>query len=32
MLVEDGVVKSLDVEEGKGVSVSGADACLTNLE
>ena len=31
MLVEDGVVKSLDVEEGKGVSVSGADACLTGL-
>jgi glutaredoxin/glutathione-dependent peroxiredoxin len=31
MLVEDGVVKSLDVEEGKGVTVSGADACLTSL-
>ncbi|MCR9165590.1 MAG: peroxiredoxin [Nannocystaceae bacterium] len=31
MTVEDGVVKSLDVEEGKGVTVSGADACLTNL-
>jgi peroxiredoxin len=31
MLVEDGVVKSLNVEEGKGVSVSGADACLTGL-
>lgn len=31
MLVDDGVVKSLDVEEGKGVTVSGADACLTKL-
>ncbi|MGH1344097.1 MAG: peroxiredoxin [Nannocystales bacterium] len=31
MTVEDGVVKSLDVEEGKGVTVSGASACLTNL-
>jgi glutaredoxin/glutathione-dependent peroxiredoxin len=31
MLVEDGVVKSLDIEEGKGVTVSGADACLTAL-
>ncbi len=31
MTIEDGVVKSLDVEEGKGVTVSGADACLTNL-
>ncbi len=31
MTVEDGVVRSLDVEEGKGVTVSGADACLTNL-
>jgi len=31
MTVEDGVVKSLDIEEGKGVTVSGADACLTNL-
>lgn len=31
MLVEDGTVKSLDVEEGKGVTVSGADACLAKL-
>lgn len=31
MFVEDGVVKNLEVEEGKGVSVSGADACLTRL-
>jgi peroxiredoxin len=31
MLVDDGVVKSLDVEEGKGVSVSGADHCLVSL-
>lgn len=31
MLVEDGVVKSLNVEEGKGVSVSGADQCLVSL-
>lgn len=31
MMVENGVVKSLDIEEGKGVSVSGADACLTHL-
>jgi peroxiredoxin len=31
MLVEDGVVKSLDVEEGKGVTVSGASQCLVNL-
>jgi len=31
MTVEDGVVKSLDVEDGKGVTVSGASACLTNL-
>jgi peroxiredoxin len=31
MIVEDGVVKSLDVEPAKGVSVSGADACLVHL-
>ncbi len=31
MLIDDGVVKSLDVEEGKGVTVSGAAACLTSL-
>lgn len=31
MTLEDGVVKSLDIEEGKGVTVSGASACLTNL-
>lgn len=31
MLVEDGIVKSLDVESAPGVSVSGADACLTKL-
>lgn len=31
MLVEDGVVKSLGIEEGKGVSVSGADQCLVSL-
>jgi glutaredoxin/glutathione-dependent peroxiredoxin len=31
MLVEDGIVKSLEVEDGKGVTVSGADACLTHL-
>jgi len=31
MLVENGVVKSLDVEEGKGVTVSGANQCLVNL-
>ncbi len=31
MTIEDGVVKSLDIEEGKGVTVSGASACLTNL-
>lgn len=31
MTIEDGVVKSLDIEDGKGVTVSGADACLTNL-
>lgn len=31
MLVDNGVVKSLDIEEGKGVTVSGADACLVKL-
>jgi peroxiredoxin len=31
MLVENGVVKSLNVEEGKGVSVSGANQCLIEL-
>jgi glutaredoxin/glutathione-dependent peroxiredoxin len=31
MLVDDGVVKSLEVEEGKGVTVSGADQCLVSL-
>ncbi len=31
MTVDDGVVKSLDIEDGKGVTVSGADACITNL-
>ena len=32
MVVEDGVVESLDVEEGKGVTVSGADACLLKVK
>ena len=31
MLVDDGVVKTLDIESAPGVSVSGADACLTKL-
>jgi len=31
MTLEDGVVKSLDIEDGKGVTVSGADACLTRI-
>jgi len=31
MVVEDGVVKSVEVEPGTGVTVSGADACLTGL-
>lgn len=31
MLVADGVVESLNVEEGKGVTVSGADSCLVSL-
>jgi peroxiredoxin len=31
VLVENGVVKSLGIEEGKGVSVSGTDQCLVGL-
>lgn len=31
MLVEDGVVKSLGIEDGKGVTVSGANQCLVDL-
>lgn len=31
ILLEDGVVKSLDIEEGKGVTVSGGEACLARL-
>ena len=31
MIIEDGKVTKLDIEEDKDVSVSGADACLTNL-
>ena len=31
MLVEDGVIKSVNVEEGKGVTVSGANQCLVEL-
>lgn len=31
MSIEDGVVKSMGIEDGKGVTVSGADACLTKL-
>lgn len=31
MVIEDGVVKSLDIEEGKGVTVSGAQACLAKF-
>lgn len=31
MRVKDGVVESLDIEEGKGVTVSGAAHCLTSL-
>ncbi|HHK43004.1 MAG TPA: peroxiredoxin [Planctomycetaceae bacterium] len=31
MTIEDGVVKSLDIEDGKGVTVSGASACLATL-
>jgi peroxiredoxin len=32
MLVDNGVVKSLAIEQGKGVTVSGADACLTSIK
>ena|SRR5688572_3585669 len=32
MLVNDGVVETLDVEPARGVSVSGAEACLLNLD
>lgn len=31
MRIKDGVVETLSVEEGKGVTVSGADQCLVNL-
>ncbi len=31
MMIEDGTVKSLDVEPGSGVTVSGAEACLAKL-
>lgn len=31
MRIKDGVVETLGVEDGKGVSVSGADQCLVNL-
>ena len=31
MLIDDGVVQSVEVEDGGGVSVSGADACLVAL-
>lgn len=31
MRIKDGVVESLNVEEGKGVTVSGADQCLVSL-
>jgi len=31
MRINDGVVESLDIEDGKGVTVSGANQCLTNL-
>ena len=31
MRVKDGVVESLDIEDGKGVTVSGAQHCLTGL-
>jgi glutaredoxin/glutathione-dependent peroxiredoxin len=31
MIVDNGVVASIGVEEGKGVTVSGADACLHEL-
>ena len=31
LIVDDGVVKAIEIEPGKGVSVSGADACLVKL-
>lgn len=31
MVVDNGVVKSLQIEPGKGVTVSGADVCLTGM-
>ena len=31
MRIKDGVVETLDIEEGKGVTVSGADQCLVRL-
>ena len=31
MVINDGVVESLDIEEGKGVTVSGAPACLAKF-
>ena len=31
MRVKDGVVETLDIEDGKGVTVSGAQHCLTGL-
>lgn len=31
MRVKDGVVETLDVEPGKGLTVSGADQCIVNL-
>jgi len=31
MVINDGVVESLDIEEGKGVTVSGATACLAKF-
>lgn len=31
MIVDDGVVESLDIEPGKGVSVSGVDACMLKI-
>ncbi|MCA9710203.1 MAG: peroxiredoxin [Myxococcales bacterium] len=31
MCIDDGVVESLDIEDGKGVTVSGADQCMVRL-
>jgi peroxiredoxin len=31
MVVNNGVIESLDIEEGKDVTVSGADHCITHL-